>query len=140
SPGSYGSFGEGGKGFPDDEKGIAPDAKHLKHGGDMQLEDLKKYVTPEMLKKLNITDQEWQRFQRDPAAYEEALRRQHVKSGKNTTELKGTTSLIAGQRPREIAGNKNAPMDPLQSGVGLPPPEFREPQRLFNTRQQPKGP
>ncbi|MBI3411189.1 MAG: hypothetical protein HY040_22880 [Planctomycetes bacterium] len=140
SPGQYGNFGEGGTGFDDEIKPFDPKKPFADRGGDMQLEDLKKQVTPEMLKKLNISDREWQQYQKDRAAYENSLRRQQAKAGKNTSESKGGASILPGKRPREIAGNPNAPTDPLQSGVGLPPPEFREAQQRFTNPQQPKGP
>jgi collagen type III alpha len=126
-----GNFGEGGKGITDDITPKPPNADFAKRGSGMQLEDLKKRVTPEILKKLNWSESDWQQFLKDAKAYQERSNRQTMEV--NGSKKKGQTSQLPGTGLRQIDGKPNEQVDTLQADRALPPPEFRDAQRQFTT-------
>lgn len=128
-----GNFGPGGKGVTDDIAKQDPNADFAKRGGDLQLEKLKDRMTPENLKKLGWSAEDWQKFLRDARDYEEMLRRRQTV--KKTPPQKGAKSQIGSSAVRNVDLNPNTRVDPLQSDRALPPPEFRDAQRQFTTPQ-----
>lgn len=133
--GQFGGSGKNGAGIADKLKETPANELFSKKGGELQLEDLKKRITPEVLKKAGLTDADWQQFLKDAQAYNEMLRQQ-AKAKPGLTQ-KGTTSKLGSLNPQEVKTDPNAVLDPLQSGRALPPPEFRLPQKRFTT--QPKN-
>jgi hypothetical protein len=131
SGGKIGNSGPSGTGVSDDISKRDPDSEFNKRGGDLQLEDLKKRMTPETLKKLGWSNEDWQRFLKDAENYQKALR--NSQAGQGNMSKKGTTSQIPNAGIRRIDRDPNAPPEPLQVDRALPPPEFREAQRQFTS-------
>ena len=121
------------KGVSDDPKGSEANKEFANRGGNLQLEtirDLMKKLTPENREKLGMSDAEWQQFQKNAAEYEKLMNRMNRFDGK---DLKSGTAKIGPGGIRTVQGAKE-PATPLESGQALPPPEFRDPQRIFTTR------
>lgn len=101
-----------------------------RRGGDLQLEELAKKLTPEMLRKLKWTEQDRARFLQQAQAYEQWLRQQaQKKEGKEFGPGQGI-SLLPGVSPRQIGSGTPSSTNVDVRHV-LPPPEFREAHRLF---------
>ena len=124
-----GGFGPDGKGVDDNIAKQPPNADLTKRGGDLQLEDLKKRMTPETLKKLGWTEKDWQQFLKDAQAYQDSLRRDQANA--NKLNQKADKSHIGNTALRPIDLSPSQQVDPLQSGQAPPPPEFRDAQRQF---------
>ncbi|MBY0524967.1 MAG: hypothetical protein K2R98_16295 [Gemmataceae bacterium] len=114
---------------PDDldpNEGSAADLRHKARAGELQLEEFKKRVTPEMLKKFNMTKEQYDKFLKD---YEARLK--ELKSSAQEQEKIEKALLGSGQRPNPGVTRVRPPTtgtrDPLQ-GVGplLPPSEFQK--------------
>ncbi|MBX9678270.1 MAG: hypothetical protein K2X38_05860 [Gemmataceae bacterium] len=121
------------KGVSDDPKGTEANKDFANRGGNLQLEsirDLMKKLTPENREKLGMSDAEWQQFQKNAAEYEKLMNRMNRPDGK---DLKSGAAKIGPGGIRTVQGAKE-PATPLESGQALPPPEFRDPQRIFTTR------
>lgn len=138
--GRYANTGQSGSGIPDEFTPDAPNIHHAQRGGDLQLEDLKKRMTPEMRKKAGLTEEDWQRFLKDAEAYNQMIRRQQAAGlKKDLSEMRGNASFLPTQKARDIVANPAGKVDPLQSNFAQPPLEFRDAQRAF-TNRPPKGP
>ena len=132
-PGKSGPNGTG----PVGEENPAEDPKEFNRGTDLQLDTLKERMTPEHLKNLGWTEQDWQKFLKDAKAYQDANR--SMNPGKNLTNIKGKTApQIQGTQLRPIDINPNAQIESLQTDRALPPPEFRDAQRRFSTGGMPE--
>jgi hypothetical protein len=105
-------------------------------GGMLQLEDLKSKVTPELLKKLNWSDKDWQQFQAQARQYEMSRKRQQQMAGMEKT--RAGSSLLPSTGPRKVDSTGEPRSDDLSAGQALPPPEFRDAQRAFTSRPDPR--
>ncbi len=124
-------------GFQDEPGGIEADAAAAKRAGDLQLEELKKKLTPEMRKTLKWEQEDVDRFLRDARAYHERLQQQEKVAGPDKLDAPGSRrnkSWLPSVGTQQV-GPRTAPTrDPLEIGRSLPPPEFREAQKLFTGR------
>lgn len=127
-----GQSGPGGQGASDDPKAQAPDASAARRGGDLSLEELKKKITPDILKKAGLTERDWQQFLKNYQAYEDMRQKLARQAGPKDTQ-RGDPSLLPGSGLRKVSQTPNAKTDPLQTGTAQPPPEFREYHRLFTS-------
>jgi len=129
--------GPGGDGINDTASEIAADPANERRGGELNLEVIKKKISDDVLKKANMTREQWEQFQRDVAEYER-LRLQHQTSAEKLVPGEGRSQLQS-QRVRSVGTANDARLDPLQGGNTYAPPEFREPQRRFTSKlpQQP---
>ncbi|MFO0863628.1 MAG: hypothetical protein U0744_03030 [Gemmataceae bacterium] len=121
------------KGVTDDPKGTEANKEFANRGGNLQLEtirDLMKKLTPEKRRELGMSDSDWQQFQKNAAEYEKLMNRPNRPDGK---DLQAGKTKIGPGGIRTVQGAKE-PANPLESGQALPPPEFRDPQRIFTTR------
>lgn len=125
--GKVGTSGPSG-GITEEPKARDPNEEFARRGGEMQLEDLKKVVTPGLLKRAGITEQEWQEFLRGARAYDKTLQARPKTPGK--VDLRGGPTGLRGGGPRRI-GPGGQQQDPLSVGRGVPPPEFRDAHRQF---------
>ena len=130
-----GNFGPGGKGITDDIKPQDPIAEFARSGGELQLDDLRKRVTPDMLKEMSWTDGDWKSFLQRTEKYNESIRRDRKLATTNPNK-KGGTSLLPSTRPEPIEFNPSGVSDPLNTDRAQPPPEFREAVRQFTTKQK----
>jgi hypothetical protein len=119
---------------PDVEEGSVPDQRYLKKAGELQLENIKKKVNKDVLKRLNMTDEEYQQFLK---AYEAMLKRQ----APPTAEKEDAVTPFRGNRDQQNQGvrkvepgaqTKTGNLDRL--GPTLAPPEFREAYKEFSRR------
>jgi hypothetical protein len=131
-----GNSGPGGKGASDDLSKDAPDSASAKRGGDLQLDDLKKRMTPETLKKLGWSNEDWQRFLRDAEAYQKSVRNRITPP--TNPNRKGVASALPNAPVREVDRGQSNPLEILQADLALPPPEFRDAQRQFTNPQRGK--
>jgi len=117
---------------PNAEPGSKPDERFAKKAGDLQLEDIKKKINKDVLKRLNMTDAEFQSFAK---AYEEMRKRTAPSpqtKEKLATPLQGNAPLPnQGVRKIDAGAVKKTP-NLERSGPALPPPEFREAYEEFS--------
>jgi hypothetical protein len=114
------------------EPPTSADAGHQKRAGELQLEDIKKKINKDVLKQLNMTEEEFQKFAK---AYEEMLKRKQS-SGPDKE------NVAAPQRGNRSLPNQSTRLvDPLEQsrenklqrlGPTFAPPEFREAYKQFS--------
>jgi collagen type III alpha len=107
------------------EHGQAANAKYQKRAGALQLEDLKKKVNKDVLKKANMTPEEYQQFLK---AYQEMLKRKESEVGneEKLTDPKAGSRGLGSMKSRAGAAPKGKTDDLQHGDTSLPPPEFRE--------------
>lgn len=110
------------------QKGIDVDPSH--RAGGLQLETLKKKLTPEVIRDLNWTPEEVKRFLQEARAYQEILRRQ-AQAKQQDTQKGGASTLLQSIGPTKQGHTSNT-VDPHSLERPLPPPEFREAVERFN--------
>jgi hypothetical protein len=128
--------GPGGRGALDDHKKMTPEEAFARRMGNLQLdniEELKKRVTPEVLKEAKISPADWQRFLDNAREYQALLSK--VRDREGAKILKGGVSRIGNQGLRKIESAPNATQDTTVGAGGVPPAEFRDPQRHFTTQK-----
>ncbi len=101
--------------------------------GQMQLDDWKKRVNPELLKKAGMTEADWQRFLKNTQSHDALVRQL------NAQLLRGGVKKLAGSQANsgsvnlvEGAGQAN---DTLDRGPTVGPPELSDAIRRFNERK-----
>lgn len=129
SGGTTGAVAPKARGTNDEAVGTKPNADFQKRAGNLQLDTLRERVTPETLKKLGWSEQDWQQFLRDAAKYQ--VRAQET--ARKIPNQRGTGSLIPGASLRAVDANPSAATDPLNIDSAPVPPEFRNAQRQFTT-------
>lgn len=134
-----GHYGPGARGIGDENhKKMEATREFGGRGGDLQLDDLLKRLTPEARKKAGVGEEEWRRFLQDAEAYRNWLAR-NPERAQGPDRLSGGTSKIGSSGPRTVQGSPSG-LDPAAAGRPLPPPEYREAQRFFTTRPGRKDP
>jgi hypothetical protein len=132
------TFGSGTKspGIGDEVKAAAANREFASRIGQMQLDDWKKRMTPELLKKAGLSEAEWQRYVKNMQSYDALVRQLNAKLIKDALkkELRGGTNPSAGIR--EVAGTKTSG-DPLDAGRAPPPPELRDAMNRFLRQMNP---
>ena len=111
-------------------------AAFARRGGVLQLEDLKKKVTPDILKKLNWSDKDWKEFLEQARRYEAAQQKQQPLTARD--KLSSGSGVLPSTGPRQVRPGADARSDDLSAGRALPPPEFREAQNIFTSRPEGK--
>ncbi len=125
----------GGSGISDILKKITPEEAFARRMGNLQLDnldDLKKRVNSDVLKKANVKDDEWQSFLENARKYQDLIKQMRQKD--DAKFLRGGAGKIANQGPRRIESSPNATQDPLAGAQAAPPWEFREAQRQFTKK------
>lgn len=129
-----GHFGPGGEGIDDEPTGAAPNAEFGRRAGDLNLDHLKKKINDDVLRKAGMTPDQWQQFQREVEDYGKLLRK-HQANAEKLTPGQGVSKLSS--RPlQQINSAPNAEADPTQIRSTSAPPEFRESQRVFTSKQK----
>ncbi len=126
---------ENNKGILDKSTKFSATKEFAEKGGVLQLEELKKMLTPENLRKMNWTKEQAQEFLRQAQEY--AQRRNNTKQ-----DLKAPgsiPSLLPSQGPRRILSPKPEENQPLESGRRLPPPELDSIYRRLTSGQRKKN-
>jgi len=120
--------------FDDKYRQEAGNEDFVRRGGVLQLEELKKKITPDILKKLNWTDKDWQQFLEQARRYEAAGQPREPLAGKE--KIRPGSSLLPSTGPRRIGADTDARTNDFTPGQALPPPEFRDAQRIFTSRPE----
>lgn len=121
--GPEGTLGQNTSGGSDDsgEAGKA-NSDFANKAGNLQLEDLRKQLTPEVLKKMNWTRDDVERFLEQAKAYQQGLHTAPHKAGE-LARPGSTASQLPGFSPRQVQGRQD-PTRALETGRVLPPAEF----------------
>jgi collagen type III alpha len=118
----------GGSGGPEnDARGSVADAEAARRAGELHLEELKKKLTPDVLKKLHWTEKDRDEFLKQAREYQQWLQ-QHSKE-----KLSGGRSILPSSGARPVGPAANPAQDSLDSLHILPPPEFRDALRRFSS-------
>src|SRR5205085_950325 len=122
APKPGGSVGKS-PGIGDDVRTAAVNREFAARIGQMQLDDWKKRLTPELLKKAGLSDADWQRYLKLAQDHDAAVRRLNAKLLQDALkkELRGGANPNAGLREVENTGVGGAPIDGIR---GAPPPEL----------------
>lgn len=128
TPGGGARSGEAG-GSGEEAPGAEPaDPSHSRRAGELQLQRFKDQVTRDMLKKLNMTEQEFKDFLK---AYEAANRRKDAASAKEPLPGPQTGGPLTNSGASRVTPVKPL-TDPLPTtGPSVPPPEFRKAYKDF---------
>ncbi len=116
------------------DPGAAADPRYQKKAATLQLEDYQKRVNKEVLKDLNWTDEDYQKFLKD---YAEMLKREvpQPPAKENLAAPQRGGGVLPDQRVRQVnPGSQNKAGSLERGGNSLPPPEFREAQRRFTQK------
>lgn len=126
------NFGPKGQGVPHVPKDWDPTAAFSKPGGELNLEDIKDKITPEMRKAAGWTEERWHAFLKAAEAYNRELAKLSQDptgpEGKNTAP--GGKSKLPSQAPRAVRASEPGSSG-AQVGQPQPPLEFREIYRNF---------
>jgi hypothetical protein len=101
---------------------------------ELQLDDFRKKVNKDILKKANMSEEDFQKFLK---AYKAYLQKQGVENSKEEELAAPHLGSMAApnQQLRQIdASVKVKSGDPERTGPALPPPQFREAQKEFSRR------
>jgi collagen type III alpha len=112
---------------------INPD--YARRAGELQLEDLKK-VTPDMLKKLNWTDQEFSEFRKALEARRQSD--QVAKPSEDPLRVQKGSGLFGPQGARKIGQGTASKQSGSDYAQPRPPAEFQEAQRIFTSVPPPE--
>jgi hypothetical protein len=112
-----------------EEPGKAADPAHKKRAAELQLEELMKKITPEMLKERNWTQEDLNRFYK---ARKEMIDQEYRRDVENLArpQVGGTNRLPGGVRT-VTPGGTGTPQDLQNIGKTAPPPEFRNSYQEF---------
>lgn len=100
--------------------GTKPDPEYQRRAGELILQKFKDRVTPQMLRDLGITEEEWRKFLASRAESLKAIKPETLPAARRPGSLMPST----GPRAFETTGTRS---DPLQAGTrSLPPPELLE--------------
>ena len=115
------------------EPGQAANRKYQKRAGELQLDDLKKKVNKDVLKKANMTEEEYQQFLK---AYQEMQKRKESDAGneEKLTDPKAASPGLRSLKSRSAGTSKGKPDDLQHGGASLPPPEYREAYQEFTRK------
>jgi hypothetical protein len=130
-PNPFASGGGKSPGISDEVKIAAANRDFAARIGQMQLDDWKKRVTPDLLEKAGLSEAEWQRYLKNRPAYDALVRQLNAKLFKDAVrkELRGSVNPGAGIREVGSATTSN---DSLGAGRGRTPPELRDAVRRFS--------
>jgi hypothetical protein len=119
-------------GIRDDLKAAAANREFAARIGQMQLDDWKKRITPDVLKKAGLTQDDWQRSIKNTQAYDGLVRQLNAEiARKALKELNGPRNATGSDLSvLESTGTSN------EAGAGRvpPPPELRDALKRFTTR------
>lgn len=103
--------------------GMKANLEYQKFAGEMQLLQFKEVITPDMLKKANISEDEWQRFLKD---YRDILKQMAADLKElEKFDPKERVVLLPGGGVRRIDATQAKPENLQNAGQSLPPPTYR---------------
>ncbi len=130
-------LGSGGKspGLSDEIKAAAANREFAARIAQMQLDDWKKRVSPELLKKAGLSEAEWQRYVKSVQSYDALVRQLNAKLAQQALkkDLRGSANSGTGISEVQGVGSGNT----APGGGAPPPPELRDPFRRFTTPANP---
>jgi hypothetical protein len=128
APNLYGSGGVS-KGISDDIKADAANREFMRRIGQMQLDDWKKRITPDVLKKAGMSAADFERFVKNMQAYDALVQKQNADIlRKQMQQLRGKEASGSGLR---VVEGPEGNSDPLDRRSAPPPPELRDVLRRF---------
>ena len=127
----FGSYGKS-PGISDDLKAAAANRLFAARIGQMQLDDWKKRMTPELLRKAGLSDADWQRYQKTMQAHDARVRQLNAKLFRDALnkELIGSANATGSVRDVPSTGTSSDPLD--SSRV---PPDLQGPNQRFSNRK-----
>jgi len=136
-PNRFGSKGTS-DGISDEVKTTIANREFAARIGQMQLDDWKKRLTPDLLKRAGLTDADWQRFLKNREAHDALVRKLNAALiRENVKELRGNASMRPGVGPTAVQ-SVGPSGERLGSGNTSAPPELIEAERrLFNRPKTP---
>jgi hypothetical protein len=117
---------------PETQEPLVADPRFQKRAGNLQLEDIKKRVNDKVLKRANMTEQEYQDFLKAM----EALRKRNPPGAADREKLADPSLGNRGSRNQGLRrvepGKAGKPEDLQRAGPAQPPPEFQESFKKFS--------
>jgi len=134
-----GTKGKGASGMSDaDQKAIKAIEDFAKRGGDLQLDDLARYlknVDAKTAERAGWSKEELRDWLKAAAKHDEQIAAERrLPTAKKKDAIKGGPGSLPAFGPRDVGTSTNPTSDPLVGGRPQPPPEFRDPQRIFTGR------
>lgn len=117
-----GDFGPNSTGVADKNDPQKVDEALSRRGGNLTLEDVKKYVTPEMLKEVGMSAEEYQKFLAEAAKHQDWLKTLQKNQAKD--QIRGDPQKM--QSSSRKVENANPQSGTIQGIQAEPPPEFRD--------------
>ena len=127
-PSPLGSAGKS-PGLSDELKAAAANREFAARIGQMQFDDWRKQMTPDLLKKAGLTEEEWQNYAKSMQSYDTLVRQLNAKLARdslNKDKIGRANSNVGIQKVESTGAGK----DPLV-GRALVPPELRDAVRRF---------
>jgi hypothetical protein len=111
----------------------ASDQRFQRMPGQLQLDYIEKHITPDVLKKLNMTPQEYQQFLKD---YAERARRQAARPGsaEKLTDPRAIGNTVQNRGSRQVKPGMLKEDRSSHAGQLEAPPEYRESYRDFTQK------
>ncbi len=131
APNPFGS-GSSSDGIRDDIQVKAANREFARRLGQLQLDDWRKRLTPERLKKAGMTDADLQRFLKTAAAYDSLVQQWNAKLLRDALakDFRGKSANLPGGAVAPTLRPGDTPLDPT---LAAPPPELRDAQRRFTS-------
>lgn len=107
----------------DQGKPMDPNLEFLNRAGDLQLDDIRKKLTPDVLNKLNWSQKDADDFLRQAERYQKLLQQRQSENSQSQKTGNGQGQL-PGFGPREFGSRSDATQRPISNGRSLPPAEF----------------
>jgi hypothetical protein len=134
-PNPFGSGGPKSGELPADVKLAVANREFAAKIGQMQLDDWKKRLTPDLLRRAGLSEADWQRYVKNMQSYD-ALVRQLNAEQIRAAHKRGQGGALPNAGARQVEGGGTS-SDTLDGGRVLPPPELIDPHRRFAERKQP---
>lgn len=127
-PNLTGSKGKS-SGLTDDVKATVANREFAAKIGQMQLDDWRKRLTPELLKKAGLSEADWQRYLKNAQSYDALVRQLNAKTVRDAQKRGAGTNF--GGALVESANPTNSSLDNASTP---PPPEILDAERRFKER------
>jgi hypothetical protein len=124
-------FGSGGRseGVSDAVKTTIANREFAARIGQMQLDDWKKRLTPDLLKRAGVSEADWQRFLKSRQAYDALIRQANAKLIRDSAKDLRAAGNHSAVGPTTVQSGSNA--NPLDPAHALGPPDLRDAHSRF---------
>jgi hypothetical protein len=130
-------FGSGGQspGISDELKTTIANREFAARIGQLQLDDWKKRMTPDLLKKAGMTDADWQRYLKAAQSYDALVRQLNAQQLKDARQKAVRAANPGSVRDIDTSTTNSNPLDAIR---GSYPPEIRDAIERYSTRKSNK--